>query len=53
VALIRNGRVLPATVFGAAAGDVPWGVCGPDGALVAVYERYRADEAKPVLVLNR
>lgn len=45
-ALIANGRVLPAWP-----GDGPWAVSGPDGALLAVYERFRAGEAKPSVVL--
>ncbi|MEJ7799743.1 MAG: tRNA pseudouridine(55) synthase TruB [Ilumatobacter sp.] len=45
-ALVGNGRVLPR--FG---GDGPWALFGPDGALLAVYEAFRADEAKPSVVL--
>jgi tRNA pseudouridine55 synthase len=45
-ALVANGRVLDAW-----AGDGPWAVHRPDGALVAVYERFRGDQAKPAVVL--
>lgn len=45
-ALIANGRVLPAW-----SGDGPWAVLGPDGRLLAVYERIGAGEAKPSVVL--
>ena len=46
VALVRNGRSLPAWD-----GDGPWTVCGPDGELVAMYERVDARTAKPDVVL--
>lgn len=46
VALVRNGRSLPAWD-----GDGPWAVCGPDGELVAMYERVDARTAKPDVVL--
>ena len=43
--LIANGRLLPPWE-----GDGPWAVfC--DGTLLAVYERFRSDQAKPVVVL--
>lgn len=45
-ALVRNGRVLPAWD-----GDGPWVVVGPDGAMLAVYEPFRGDLAKPAVVL--
>lgn len=45
-ALVANGRVLPAWD-----GDGPWSVVGPDGDLLAVYEQFRAGEAKPAVVL--
>jgi len=45
-ALIANGRVLPAW-----SDDGPWAVSGPDGHLLAVYERIGAGEAKPSVVL--
>lgn len=44
--LVANGRVLPAWE-----GEGPWAVFGPDGALLAVYERYGASEAKPMVVV--
>jgi tRNA pseudouridine55 synthase len=46
VALVANGRVLPAF-----AGEGPWGVFGPGGALIAVYEPFRERHAKPSVVL--
>lgn len=46
VALVRNGRSLPAWD-----GDGPWAVCGPEGDLVAMYERVDAHTAKPDVVL--
>ena len=49
-ALVRNGRVLDEGVLGAA-GDGPWGVLAPDGALLAVYERHRAGTVKPAMVM--
>lgn len=49
VALVQHGRVLPlAPRF---VGDGPWAVLGPDGALVAVYERH-GEAAKPAVVLS-
>jgi tRNA pseudouridine55 synthase len=45
VALIRNGRVLPAWDGGG-----PWAVADPGGELIAVYEAYRSGEAKPAVV---
>ena len=44
--LVANGRVLPAWE-----GEGPWAAFGPDGALLAVYERYGATEAKPMVVV--
>lgn len=44
--LVGHGRVLPAWP-----GDGPWSVVGPDGAMLAVYERFRGAEAKPAVVL--
>jgi tRNA pseudouridine55 synthase len=52
-ALIANGRVLPAfdrPPTGAAA-DGPWAVFGPTGDLLAVYERFGGEQAKPSVVL--
>ncbi|MGA9279032.1 MAG: tRNA pseudouridine(55) synthase TruB [Ilumatobacter sp.] len=43
---VANGRVLPAWD-----GDSPWAVFGPDGALLAVYERHGTGEAKPMVVV--
>lgn len=48
--LIANGRVLPRT---AEMGEGPWAVFGPDECLIAVYEAFGADEAKPSVVLPR
>jgi tRNA pseudouridine55 synthase len=45
-ALVANGRVLPR--FG---GDGPWALFTEDARLLAVYEPFRADEAKPSVVL--
>lgn len=50
-ALIGNGRVLDDGVLGAA-GEGPWAVLGPDGSLLAVYERHRAGTVKPAVVLS-
>lgn len=46
-ALVANGRVLPAWP-----GDGPWAVRGPDGDLIAMYERVDERDAKPSVVLN-
>jgi len=43
---IGHGRLLPAFD-----GDGPWAIFGADGELLAVYERFRVTEAKPVVVL--
>ncbi len=45
-ALVANGRVLDAWP-----GEGPWAVHRPDGELIAVYERFRGDRAKPAVVL--
>lgn len=45
-ALVRTGRVLPRFE-----GEPPWALVGPDGELLAVYEAFRAREAKPSVVL--
>ena len=45
-ALVANGRVLPRFD-----GVGPWAVFGPDGVLLAVYESFRASDAKPAVVL--
>jgi tRNA pseudouridine55 synthase len=44
--LIANGRVLPRFD-----GEGPWALFGPAGTLLAVYEPFRATEAKPSVVL--
>ena len=44
--LVGNGRVLPAWE-----GDGPWALFSPDGALLAVYERHGAADAKPMVVV--
>ena len=49
VALVRHGRVLP--LVPRFVGDGPWAVLGPDGALLAVYERH-GEAAKPAVVLS-
>jgi tRNA pseudouridine55 synthase len=46
-ALVAHGRALPAWDGGG-----PWAVCGPDGELLAMYERVDPAEAKPAVVLN-
>ena len=49
-ALVGNGRVLPAwPEVGDTAG--PWAVCGPDGDLLAMYERVDAGTVKPDVVI--
>lgn len=44
------GKVLPADVLGVG-GDGPWAVLGPDGTLLAVYERHRGETVKPAVVV--
>lgn len=44
--LITHGRLLPAWP-----GEGPWAVYAADGELLAVYETFRAGQAKPVVVL--
>ncbi len=44
--LIAHGRLLPPWP-----GDGPWAVFGEDGDLLAVYERFHVQQAKPVVVL--
>jgi tRNA pseudouridine55 synthase len=44
--LIAHGRLLPTW-----SGEGPWAVFGVGGELLAVYEQFRADQAKPVVVL--
>lgn len=47
-ALVATGRVLPRPID---MGEGPWAVFGPDDRLIAVYEAFRDDEAKPAVVL--
>lgn len=50
---VRHGKVLPTEVV-APPGDAdggPWRVVGPDGSLLAVYDRHGPDRAKPEVVL--
>ncbi|HEX7095798.1 MAG TPA: tRNA pseudouridine(55) synthase TruB [Acidimicrobiales bacterium] len=51
-ALVRNGRVLPASRLGAE-GPPPWAVFDRTGALLAVYQPHRHDQVKPEMVLAR
>lgn len=46
--LVADGRVLPRPLE---QGDGPWAVFGPDETLIAVYEAFRDEEAKPSVVL--
>jgi tRNA pseudouridine55 synthase len=46
-ALVRHGRVLPAF-----AGPPPWALLTGEGRLLALYEPFRAAEAKPAVVLS-
>lgn len=46
--LVATGRVLPRPID---TGDGPWAVFGPDDRLIAVYEAFQDDEAKPSVVL--
>ena len=47
-ALVANGRVLPAPP-----GAGPWAIVDEGGGLLAVYESFRAGQAKPAVVLPR
>ena len=47
---IRHGKVLEAQTLGVD-GTGPWPVVGPSGDLLAVYQPYGADRAKPAVVL--
>ena len=47
-ALVANGRVLPRPIE---MGEGPWAVFGPDDTLIAVYEAFGEDQAKPAVVL--
>jgi tRNA pseudouridine55 synthase len=51
---VTTGKVLGDAVLGGAeglAGEGPWAVLGPEGELLAVYERYGEATAKPSVVL--
>jgi hypothetical protein len=46
------GKVLEAERFAAGPDDDgPWTVTGPDGRLLAIYQRHKGTRAKPVLVI--
>jgi transketolase N-terminal domain/subunit len=45
-AMVRQGRVLPRF-----AGEGPWAVLDVDGELLAMYEAFRTEEAKPAVVI--
>ena len=47
---VAVGGVLDAEEVGVL-GEGPWATFGPDGSLLAVYERFRAGSIKPSLVL--
>lgn len=47
---VRHGRVLDRRLLGAA-GEGPWCLLDPAGALLAVYEAHDLDRAKPIVVL--
>ena len=49
-AFVGNGRVLDRVRAGMD-GAGPWAVLGPDGALLAMYESFGADAAKPAVVV--
>jgi tRNA pseudouridine55 synthase len=49
-AAVAHGKVLPAARLGVE-GDGPWRVLDGDGRLLAVYERHRADDVKPAVVV--
>jgi tRNA pseudouridine55 synthase len=54
-AAVRHGKVLPADVLRAATGTSPgpgpWAVLSEDGQVLAVYQSFGADLAKPAVVL--
>jgi tRNA pseudouridine55 synthase len=50
-AAIATGKVLAADALGVSDGG-PWRVLDGDGALLAVYERYRDDTVKPAVVVS-
>jgi len=47
---VAVGKVVARADLGVA-GEGPWAVLGPDGALLAVYEPFRGDTVKPSLVI--
>ena len=47
---VSNGRVLEAGTLGLD-GDGPWRLIGPDGDLLAIYERHQAGLVKPAVVM--
>ena len=49
--LVSQGRVFDRDQLGVPAEPGPWAVLGPSGALLAVYDRFRGDEVKPMLVI--
>ena len=51
VVAVGHGKVLPAAMLGVS-GAGPWRLLGPDGTLLAVYERHRGDDLKPSVVLT-
>jgi tRNA pseudouridine55 synthase len=53
---VRNGRVLPLTQMWTGPGDVPagdWLVLSTGGEVLATYQRFRGDQAKPAVVVAR
>jgi tRNA pseudouridine55 synthase len=53
---VRNGRVLPLTQMWTGTGEVPagdWLVLSNDGQVLATYQRFRGDQAKPAVVVAR
>jgi tRNA pseudouridine55 synthase len=52
-ALVRNGRVLPRLPGDRFQGDGPWAVLDPEGELLAMYESFGLDTAKPAVVIPR
>jgi tRNA pseudouridine55 synthase len=47
---VGHGKVLETEALGMV-GDGPWAVLGPDGSLLAVYERHGGSAAKPAVVV--
>lgn len=53
---VRNGRVLPLTQMWTGTGGVPagdWLVLSTGGEVLATYQRFRGDQAKPAVVIAR